>query len=138
MYKQGGVCKKMPRQADPELPDRILNAADALWQDGGEDAVTIRGVAAAAKTTTPTVYSYFDSREALLGALRAVAFARFTAYVAKSASFEESCARHLEFGERHARDYELLYGRNWLERVTPERQAEELGNFTAVLVASGV
>jgi len=48
----------MPRSADPELPHRILKAADALWQSGGEEAVTIRGVAAEAGTTTPTVYSY--------------------------------------------------------------------------------
>ena len=32
----------MPRTADPELPHRILKAADALWQSGGEEAVTIR------------------------------------------------------------------------------------------------
>ena len=64
----------MPRIADPELPHRILNAADALWQSGGEEAVTIRGVATKAATTTPTVYSYYADREALLAALRALAF----------------------------------------------------------------
>ena len=53
----------MPRTADPELPHRILKAADALWQSGGEEAVTIRGVAAEAATTTPTVYSYYADRE---------------------------------------------------------------------------
>ena len=55
----------MPRTADPELPHRILKAADALWQSGGEEAVTIRGVAAEAATTTPTVYSYYADRAAL-------------------------------------------------------------------------
>jgi hypothetical protein len=34
-----------------------LKAADALWQSGGEEAVTIRGVAAEEATTTPTVYN---------------------------------------------------------------------------------
>ena len=71
----------MPRTADPELPHRILKAADALWQSGGEEAVTIRGVAAEAATTTPTVYSYYADREALLTALRALAFQRFSAYL---------------------------------------------------------
>ena len=75
----------MPRTADPELPHRILKAADALWQSGGEEAVTIRGVAAEAATTTPTVYSYYADREALLTALRALAFQRFSAYLAKIA-----------------------------------------------------
>jgi AcrR family transcriptional regulator len=88
----------MPRTADPALPHRILKAADTLWQSGGEEAVTIRGVAAEAATTTPTVYSYYADREALLTALRALAFQRFSAYLAKSRDFQDACARHLEFG----------------------------------------
>jgi len=75
-----------------------LKAADALWQSGGEEAVTIRGVAAGAGTTTPTVYSYYADREALLTALRACAFRRFSAYLQKSRDFQDACARHLEFG----------------------------------------
>src|SRR6266851_7954702 len=81
----------MPRTADPELPHRILKAADALWQSGGEEAVTIRGVAAEAATTTPTVYSYYADREALLTALRALAFQRFSAYLQKSRDFQDTC-----------------------------------------------
>src|ERR1700682_5286255 len=83
----------MPRTADPELPHRILKAADALWQSGGEEAGTIRGVAAEAATTTPTVYSYYADREALLTALRALAFQRFSGCLAKSRDFQDACAR---------------------------------------------
>src|SRR6202163_4975523 len=103
--------------ADPDLPHRIVKAADALWQSGGEEAVTIRGVAAEAATTTPTVYSSYADREELLTALRALAFQRFSAYLQKSRHFHDTCARHLEFGTSHPRDYELLYGRGWMERV---------------------
>jgi AcrR family transcriptional regulator len=128
----------MPRTADPELPHRILKAADALWQSGGEEAVTIRGVAAEAATTTPTVYSYYADREALLTALRALAFQRFSAYLAKSRDFQDACARHLEFGTRHPRDYELLYGRGWMERVTADAQGGEIERYTTHLVRAGV
>jgi hypothetical protein len=38
---------------------------DALWQSGGEEAVTIRGVAAEAATTTPTVIATTLTGEAL-------------------------------------------------------------------------
>jgi len=62
----------MQRTADPELPHRILKAADALWQSG-------RSVAAGAATTTQKVYSDYADREALLTALRALAFQRFSA-----------------------------------------------------------
>ena len=85
----------MPRTSDPQLPHRILKAADALWQSGGEEAVTIRRVAAEAATTTPTVYSYYADREALLTALRGLAFQRFSAYLQKSRDFQDTCARHL-------------------------------------------
>ena len=61
----------MPRAADPELPSRILDAADALWREGADAAVTIRAVADRAATTTPTVYAYFKDRHALVVALRA-------------------------------------------------------------------
>jgi len=128
----------MPRTADPELPHRILKAADALWQSGGEEAVTIRAVAAKASTTTPTVYSYYADREALLSALRALAFARFSAYLQKSRDFKDACARHLEFGTSHPRDYELLYGRGWMERVTADAQKSEIERYTAHLVRAGV
>src|SRR5260370_2717470 len=104
----------------------MLKAAGGLWQSGGEEAVTIRGVAAEAATTTPTVYSYYADREALLTALRALAFQRFSAYLAKSHDFQDACARHLEFGTSHPRDYELLYGRGWMAHVTGDVQIGEI------------
>src|ERR1700704_5941433 len=134
----------MPRSPDPELPHRILKAADTLWQSGGEEAVTIRGVAAEAGTTTPTVYSYYADREALLTALRALAFQRFSAYLAKSRDFQDACARHLEFGTSHPRPtppprfYDLLYGRGWMERVTGDAQRSEIERYTTHLVRAGV
>ena len=128
----------MPRTADPELPHRILKAADALWQAGGEEAVTIRAVAAKAATTTPTVYSYYADREALLAALRTLAFRRFSGFLAKSRDFSEVCARHLEFGTSHPRDYELLYGRGWMERVTADAQRGEIERYTSHIVRAGV
>lgn len=128
----------MPRAPDPELPHRILKAADRLWQANGEEGVTIRGVAAAAKTTTPTVYSYYADREALLVALRSVAYLRFVAHLARAADFRDLLARYLDYGERHGRDYELLYGRTWSERVTPEAQSAEIAGFARELVKIGV
>jgi len=111
---------------------------DALWQSGGEEAVTIRGVAAAAATTTPTVYSYYADREALLTALRTLAFQRFSAHLAKSRDFPDTCVRHLEFCTSHPRDYELLYGRSWMERVTAGAQRGEIERYTTHIVRAGV
>src|SRR5436309_2943122 len=46
----------MARHSDPELEDRILQAARKLWHDGGEEALSMRAVAKAAGTNTPAVY----------------------------------------------------------------------------------
>ena len=128
----------MPRAPDPALPGRILKAAEGLWQSGGDAEVTIRGVAAAASTTTPTVYSYFADRNALLTALRDRALERFLGVMMKSTSLEDCCARYLEFGERHGQDYELLFGKGWFARVAPEKRTMEVGVFAATLVKAGV
>jgi AcrR family transcriptional regulator len=47
----------------------ILEAARRLLIDGGTERVTLRGIANELGLTAPALYRYFDSREALLGAL---------------------------------------------------------------------
>ncbi len=60
----------MPRKADAQLEDRILDAAYELWSKRGEKALTMRAVARAAGTTTPTVYKRFEDKRDLLALLR--------------------------------------------------------------------
>ena len=60
----------MPRLPDPELEQRILDAASRLWARGGEKALTMRAVAKAAGTTTPTVYERYRDRDDILRSLR--------------------------------------------------------------------
>ncbi len=60
----------MPRHPDPDLEQRILDAASRLWARGGEKALTMRAVAKAAGTTTPTVYERYRDRDDILRALR--------------------------------------------------------------------
>jgi AcrR family transcriptional regulator len=128
----------MPRPPDPDLPGRILAATDALWRESGDDGVTIRGVAARAKTTTPTVYAHFVDRAALMTALRERAWARFLAEMAQSRSIEDGCARYIGFAERQPHDYELLYGRGWRDRAPEDARVVEIGGFEKLLVNAGV
>ena len=60
----------MPRHPDPDLEQRILGAASRMWARGGEKALTMRAVAKAAGTTTPTVYERYRDRNDILRALR--------------------------------------------------------------------
>jgi AcrR family transcriptional regulator len=58
----------MPRQPDPDLQERILNAAQKLWKKGAEKTLTMRAVAKAAGTNTTAVYRRFRNREDILRA----------------------------------------------------------------------
>src|SRR5882724_7635296 len=77
----------MPRKADARLEGRILEAAYRLWSRRGEHALTMRAVARASGTTTPTLYERFSNKEDLLSLL---------------------CRRVLDFFVAHPNDYRLI------------------------------
>jgi AcrR family transcriptional regulator len=128
----------MPRHADPTLPSRIVEAAYALWRKDGDGAVTIRDVARRAKTTTPSVYAHFTDRAAILRAVRMLAHDRFVAVLAKSKSVIDACGRMLAFADEHPRDYELLFGYGFRDRVEPAVQAAQFAIFEGYIRQAGV
>src|SRR5262245_38921553 len=128
----------MARPPDPSLPRRILAAADALWREGGEAAVTIRDVASRAATTTPSVYAHFEDRAAILRGVRALARARFEAAMSKATGVVDGSRRVLHFVEAHPRDYELLFGYGYRERVEEGARATEFAAFEDHVRKAGV
>jgi AcrR family transcriptional regulator len=102
----------MPRHADPGLEQRILAAAWDLWKKGGEKALTMRSVAKAAGTTTPTLYERFRDREEILLALLRHMQQDLFGTLKQARSPEEFCERYLDFAVRHPHEYEL-YHVNW-------------------------
>jgi len=60
-----------PREHDENTARALLAAAERLLQQRGTAALSLRGVAAGAGTSTRAVYSLFGSKEALVGALGA-------------------------------------------------------------------
>ncbi len=99
----------MPRHADPDLERRILGAARKLWKKGGNKALTMRAVAQAAGTTTPTVYQRFPSREHILLALLRHIQADFVRLAENCQSPEELCHRYLDFALTHPLEYQLFF-----------------------------
>jgi AcrR family transcriptional regulator len=99
----------MARQPDPDLEDRILNAARQLWKKGAGKALTMRAVARAAGTNTPAVYRRFPHRDDILRALLQRTRQDWLRLVAASASVEEACERYLDYGLNHPHEYELYY-----------------------------
>jgi AcrR family transcriptional regulator len=107
----------MPRSPDRQLHSRILTAAYRLWIQHGEHGLTMRAVARAARTTTPTLYERFKDRDALLQALRERAQLKLFEAVQSAPSISEICRRALEFSSTHHHEYELL-SKTWALRLS--------------------
>ena len=127
----------MPRKADHQLEGRILDAGYQLWSEGGEKALTMRAVAQAAKTTTPTLYERFKDKHDLIMFLRVRAKERMFLALQEAGSTVEVCRMGLEFALRNGNEYQLLTS-DWAERLARrermpsyehvmEKLADELG-----------
>lgn len=106
----------MPRRADEHLEGRILDSAYRLWSVGGEHALTMRAVADAANTTTPTVYERFRDKHELLASLRNRARQKMFDAIQPAKSGGEFCRLALEFTQTHGKEY-LLLTSDWAERL---------------------
>jgi AcrR family transcriptional regulator len=99
----------LPRQPDPQLEQRILDAACRLWSRGGEKALTMRGVANAAGTTTPTLYERYHDRDDILRAVRIQTRVELFSALSSTRSLTQASERYLEFAIEHPHAYEMLF-----------------------------
>ncbi len=98
----------MPRKADARLEGRILDAAYRLWSRRGEHALTMRAVATASGTTTPTLYERFSNKDDLLSLLRRRARLNLFSAIKPSRTPEQACRRVLDFFATHPNDFRLI------------------------------
>jgi|HubBroStandDraft_6_1064221.scaffolds.fasta_scaffold1519205_1 AcrR family transcriptional regulator len=98
----------MPRQPDPQLESRILDAATKLFLRGGEKALSMRLLARAARTNTPAVYRRFRNRKEILRALLLRTQMNMLEVLEPCQSFPEACQRTVEFIEKHHHEYQLI------------------------------
>lgn len=127
----------MPRHPDPDLEQRILCAASRLWARGGEKALTMRAIAKAAGTTTPTVYERYRDRDDILRALRLETRSELFATLSQTRTLRDAFQRHLDFALQHSHAYEVLFDgvgkppslhESWPSfNLIRERLAERLG-----------
>jgi AcrR family transcriptional regulator len=99
----------VPRRPDPDLEEKILDAAQKLWKKGGEKGLTMRAVAKAAGTNTPSVYRRFRDREDILRGLVQRVRLEITALLESASSPEEGCERYVNYALSHPHEYELFY-----------------------------
>ncbi|MBZ5549821.1 MAG: TetR/AcrR family transcriptional regulator [Acidobacteriia bacterium] len=109
----------MPPVADKQLEERIVTAARQLWREQGDKGLTLRAVARAAGTTTPTVYKRFRNKEAIRLALALRIRAELNAELFASSCLEEVFQRYLAYAEANPREYDLLR-LSWAQFYTPD------------------
>ncbi|HUJ29919.1 MAG TPA: helix-turn-helix domain-containing protein [Candidatus Acidoferrum sp.] len=106
----------MPKHRDATIEGHILNAAYDLLARGGEHALTMRAVAKAAGTTTPTVYHRFKDKRDLAEVVRRRAVENLVAFIAPACSPEETCLRLLDFAVANPNLYRLFTA-DWAVRL---------------------
>ena len=109
----------MSRTADSSLSNRILDAAYDLLHAKGIEAVTLREVAAKAKTTTPTVYARFETKERLLMDVADRLRNELVAEVKQQPTLLKAAKRYLEFAMERPQDYKLTFELRWPAMFTP-------------------
>jgi len=99
----------MPRHPDPELEERILKAADALWKRGGTKALTMRAVARAAGTNTPAVYRRFKNREDLVKGILLRVADRIRRNFDQAKTLQDIAEMYLDFAVENPNEYQLFF-----------------------------
>lgn len=98
----------MPRKPDAAVEGRIVDAAYRLWSLEGEPAVTMRAVARAAATTTPTLYQRFRNKKDLKRFLEERARQKLYDALQSAHTGTEVCRNALDFISLHFHEYRLL------------------------------
>lgn len=110
----------MSRHIDPEVEERILQAARKLWHKGGETALNMRAVAKTAGTNTPAVYRRFRNRDEILAALVRYYQQEVFKVFQKCQSLEELGEAYIDYVLLHPREYLLMHS-GLLGRVSKGR-----------------
>lgn len=98
----------MPKKPDPIVEARILKAARKLWIKGGNEALSMRAVARAARTNTPAIYRRFRNRKDILRTLVRRTQQELFEVLQACKSLEEAGQRAFDFAMAHPREYELI------------------------------
>jgi AcrR family transcriptional regulator len=109
----------MPPTADKNLEERIMKVAQRLWRVRGARGLTLRAVARAAGTTTPTVYKRFRNKQALQIALARRFREQLNEQLFSATTIEEIAERYVRFAEEHPNEYQLLWS-SWTDIFHPD------------------
>jgi AcrR family transcriptional regulator len=118
-----------PKEHGERTALALLQAAERAIQAGGVEAVSVRGVAEEAKTTTRAVYSLFGSKDGLLVALGARAFEMLGPAVRALPETDDPAADLVEAGaavfRRFVTEHPILFRIGFQHRLAPPPRVAE-------------
>ena len=98
--------------------ERIRDAAQTLFEQGGRDAVTLRAISNTIGSSAMQPYRYFpDGKEEILATVKARAFDRFTRHLSNVSSrdlgdieqLEAYCERYVDFALSDPSSFSLMF-----------------------------
>ena len=116
--------RKQTEEQVTAMRERILDAAMAVLQENGPDAITVRAIAGRVGVSPMALYTYFENRAALLAALRERQRARTQARYAdmlrraEAGDVREVLREALAFYARAARRRPRVYQVLWVLPIT--------------------
>jgi AcrR family transcriptional regulator len=121
-----------PREHDEAVGEALLDAAEALLAQGGVDAISVRGVAVDAGTTTRAVYSRFGSKAGLVNALAERGYVLLSTYVSGLPATDDPATDLVNAGVEGFRRFAIE--RPHLYRLTFERMEPDFTHNPTVAV----
>ena len=117
----------MPRHADPDLEKRVLDAAQRLWRGGGDQTLSMRVLAKAARTNTPAIYRRFKNRDEIVRALLLRVRSRWVQAIQSARSLEEALDFYIDFALQNSWEYELYFAQQHARLRPHESRSPEIG-----------
>lgn len=110
-----------PRGEGGRLRADIVEAAHALLDEAGEDAVTLRAVARRVGISAPSIYAHFADRQAILLAVATDAFAELAEHLRGAVASDDDpalrlravCTAYLAYARDRPRRYRIMFGGAW-------------------------
>jgi AcrR family transcriptional regulator len=107
------------------LEKRLLDAAWKLWQ-AGDNKLSLRGLARAARTNTPAIYRRFRTRKDIVRAMLLRLRLDLHEAMSSAPTIEDAVDAYIDFALSHPRQYEMFYAHQYehLRRWLPGRSAK--------------
>jgi AcrR family transcriptional regulator len=142
IYNDVMYRRQVPRAKNPDVGERLLEAAARLLAEHGREAVTARRLAAEIGTSTMAVYTHFGSMDELVLRLWREGFARFGAALDEPSRTDDPVAdwaaqgwayRRFALENRHL--YRIMFGDGFtaFRAEDPADQAAAAATFAALL-----